>query len=139
MAEKKIDGVVYRYDKLPATESIPLMLRLMKTIGTAKGIIAAIAAEGSDEERDAAALGAVGEFMTSIDPDEVMSIVNDVIRHCRADGEPAVLGVKPQYLPEALKVLFFALQTEFGSFFGDGLELAGLKQTANRPISALKK
>lgn len=136
MAEKKINGVLYRYDRLPATEGIPLMLRLLKVIGPAKGILSAIIAEGGEEQRDAAALVGIADFMTTIDTDAVMSIISDVVRHCRADGEPAVLGVKPQGTKEALQVTMFALQTEFGSFFGEGLALVGLKEQMAARASA---
>lgn len=126
MAEKKIDGVVYRYDRLPASESLPLLLRILKLLGPAEAIFAA------SVEDDAEIIQAISRFLKDMDEKAIQSFITEMVQHCRADGEPCVVGVKPQYLDECLKVALFALQTEFRDFFGGSQasgDLAGIAKT----------
>ncbi|WP_406858490.1 phage tail assembly chaperone [Alsobacter sp. KACC 23698] len=127
MAEKKIANRTYRYDRMPADQGLRMLLRLLKVLGPARGIIEAIA-ESDEAERDAKAMSAIGDFIGEMDSDAVYSIVMDMVKQVRVDGELAVPGVMD--LQELLQVAMFALQTEFGSFFADGAGSALLKGRA---------
>lgn len=124
MAEKKIAGRTVRYDRLPADQGLKMLLRVLKVLGPAKGFLEAIAAE-DPAQSDMLAMAAIASFIGEMDSDEVFRLIMDMVSECRIDGSPAVPGVMD--LQELLAVAMFALQTEFGSFFGDGAGSALLK------------
>ncbi|HEV7258932.1 MAG TPA: hypothetical protein VGN82_14220 [Bosea sp. (in: a-proteobacteria)] len=117
MAEKKIQGRTVRYDRLPADEGLKMLLRVLKVLGPASGLIEAIATE-DEARRDMLAMQAIASFTADMDTDAVFSLVMDMVRHCHVDGDEAVPGVMD--LQELLAIAMFALQTEFGHFFADG-------------------
>jgi hypothetical protein len=117
MAEKKINGRTVRYDRLPADEGLKMLLRVLKVLGPASGLIEAIAAE-DEARRDMLALQAITSFTAEMDSDAVFSLIMDMVRHCHIDGSEAIPGIMD--LQELLSVAMFALQTEFGSFFAEG-------------------
>lgn len=117
MAEKKIGGRTVRYDRLPADQGLKMLLRVLKVLGPASGLIEAIAAE-DEARRDMLAMQAIASFTAEMDSEAVFSLVMDMVRHCHIDGDQAVPGIMD--LQELLSVAMFALQTEFGSFFADG-------------------
>ena len=119
MAEKKIGKVIYRYDRMSAAEGFDMLLRLLKVAGPAAGIISAMM-DGDKSDQEAKISAALLAFLSRMDTDEVRSIVFDMVGMCRADGEPAVIGVKPFDTSELIQVAAFALHTEFGGFFDDG-------------------
>ncbi|MEP9376206.1 phage tail assembly chaperone [Aquabacter sp. CN5-332] len=139
MAEKKINGVTYRYDRLPADQGFPLLLRVLKMLGSAKGAAAVLTDANLSLASIAAAaanpaiVGSALEFLGDMDTTEVYALVEEMVSNCRADGEPAVIGVKPSDTAEMLQVAFFAFQTEFGGFFGDGTGSGG-KKPAPAPL-----
>lgn len=124
MAEKKINGRTVRYDRLPADQGLKMLLRVLKVLGPAKGIIEAIASE-DEAKSDMLAMSAIASFTSDMDSDAVFGLIMDMVRDCRVDGEPAVPGVMD--LKELLAVAMFALQTEFGHFFEEGAGSALLK------------
>lgn len=117
MAEKKINGRTVRYDRLPSDEGLKMLLRVLKVLGPASGLIEAIAAE-DEARRDMLAMQAIASFTAEMDSDAVYALIIDMVRHCHVDGDQAVPGIMD--LQELLSVAMFALQTEFGSFFADG-------------------
>jgi hypothetical protein len=117
MAEKKINGRTVRYDRMPADQGLKMLLRVMKVLGPAKGIIEAIAAE-DEKTRDALGMTAIVSFIEKMDEAAVYDLIIDMASECRVNGEPAVPGIMD--LQELLSVAMFALQTEFGGFFADG-------------------
>lgn len=117
MAEKKINGRTVRYDRLPADEGLKMLLRVLKVLGPASGLIEAIAAE-DEARRDMLAMQAIASFTTEMDSDAVYELIMDMVRHCTVDSAEAIPGVMD--LQELLATAMFALQTEFGSFFAEG-------------------
>ena len=117
MAEKKIAGRTVRYDRLPADEGLRMLLRVLKVLGPASGLIEAIATE-DEAKRDLIAMQAIAAFTVDMDTDAVFALIMDMVRHCHIDGDEAVPGIME--LKELLAVAMFALQTEFGSFFVEG-------------------
>lgn len=117
MAEKKINDRTVRYDRLPADEGLKMLLRVLKVLGPAKGIIEAIASE-DPAQSDMLAMSAIASFTNEMDSDAVFSLIMDMVKHCHIDGDQAVPGIMD--LKELLSVAMFALQTEFGHFFEDG-------------------
>lgn len=117
MAEKKIAGRTVRYDRMPADQGLKMLLRLMKVLGPAAGLIEAIASD-EVEAQDAVVLATITKFLGAMDNEAVYSIIIDMVKQCRVDGAEAIPGVMD--LNELLQVAMFALQTEFASFFADG-------------------
>lgn len=117
MAEKKINGRTIRYDRLPADEGLKMLLRVLKVLGPAKGLIEAIAAE-DEATRDALGMTAIVGFIEKMDEKAVYDLIIDMVGQCRIDGDLAVPGIMD--LQELLAVAMFALQSEFGGFFADG-------------------
>lgn len=117
MAEKKIAGRTVRYDRLPADEGLRMLLRVLKVLGPASGLIEAIATD-DEAKRDLIAMQAIASFTNDMDTEAVYSLIMDMVRHCHIDGDQAVPGIME--LKELLAVAMFALQTEFGSFFVEG-------------------
>jgi hypothetical protein len=124
MAEKKINGRTVRYDRLPADKGLKMLLRVLKVLGPAKGLLEAIAAEDPGQS-DLLAMAAIASFIGEMDNDAVYTLIMDMVAECRVDGDLAVPGVMD--LPELLSVAMFALQTEFGGFFADGAGSALLR------------
>lgn len=117
MAEKKIAGRTVRYDRLPADAGLKMLLRVLKVLGPADGLLEAIAEE--DEARaDVMALRAIVTFAKEMDNEAVYTLLIDMVKACRIDNEPAVPGIMD--LNELIQVAMFALQTEFGGFFVEG-------------------
>jgi len=118
MAEKKIAGRTVRYDRLPADEGLKMLLRVLKVLGPARGIIEAIASE-NEAQSDMLAMQAIASFTSEMDSEAVFSLIMDMVKACHVDGTPAVPGIMD--LKELLSVAMFALQTEFGGFFDEGV------------------
>lgn len=133
MAEKKINGVTYRYDRLPADQGFPLMLRVLRLVGSAKGIAGVLSDSNlslkgiASAAANPALIGSALEFLGTMDTHEVNDLVQEMVGNCRADGEPCIIGVKPADTGEMLQVALFAFQTEFGGFFGEGSASSGTK------------
>lgn len=117
MAEKMINGRTVRYVRLPADQGLAMLLRVLKVLGPASGLIEAIAAE-DEAKRDVLALSSLMSFVQHMDDKAVFDLIIDMVKQCRIDGEAAVPGVMD--LQELLSVAMFALQTEFGGFFAEG-------------------
>ena len=83
MAEKKINGRTVRYDRLPADEGLMMLLRVVKVLGPAKGIIEAIAAE-DETQSDLLAMAAIASFAETMDSDAVFRLIMEIGRaSCR--------------------------------------------------------
>lgn len=117
MAQTTINKTVFEYDRLPAAEGVPLLLRLLKIAGPAGGLIEALLA-GDEARRDALALSSIKQWLIEFDPAAVERFLFDVVAYSRMNGEKTVPGMLQT--DEFLKVAQFCLKTEFGDFFGDG-------------------
>lgn len=134
MAEKKFGQDTYKCEKVDATQGLRLLLRTIKLLGPASGIIGSLA-EKDKGRSDAIALEALAEFFTKLDVDEAVAFVSELIGLCQCNREPAVFGVTPQYLEEALPIAFWVLEVQFKDFLSGGipgLSMAGLTAGVTR-------
>lgn len=130
MAEKKINGRTFRTEPLLATEALILQARLIKLVGPALGQLGAIFAgrgEQASEEAKAqsnfAALGALASIFAQAQPQEVASLVKDLIEatqikrasgaYDQADFDGDFTGHQSDIIP----VVLFVLREQFGDFF----------------------
>ena len=115
MAEKQWNGRSYRYDRLPADQSLRLLARLLKVFGPAATILGAIG-EQDESKRDAAFMVALPEFLAKMDDTAVVDLILEVVKMARVEGKPAIPGVME--LDELIQTAFFVLSTEYSSFLG---------------------
>lgn len=130
MAEKKFGRDTYRCDKLDAEQGLRLLVRTTKILGPASGVISALS-ESNEAKADAMSIQAIGDFVAKLDEEGTVSFVKELIGHCRCNGEPAVFGVTPQDLGEALQIAFWVLEVQFRDFLGGALAAA-----KRRPLAA---
>lgn len=126
--EKKIQGRMYRCEKLPADIGLPYVLRLLKALSNAEDMIAAIVAENrTDAELDAAFLAGISRFLHQMDVAEITALITELVeKSCKHNGDPCVVGVNPQELGELLEVFVFALRVNYADFFGASGPLGSL-------------
>lgn len=116
MAEKVINGATYSCEKLSADPGLALLLRCLK-LGAP--IASLLQEEDSATDDGGFFLRAVTACLTDLDAVGVHKLCMDLAKMCKADGEPVVIGVKPQDTFELLQVAAFCLEVQFGDFFGD--------------------
>lgn len=114
MAEKVIQGRTVRYERLPGDQAVRLLLRVLKVLGPAGGLLGSVfGSEGANADTAASA----GAFLAAMDDKAVYGIIEEVVAACRIDGTQATIGVMD--LDEILAVAQFALRAEFSGFFSD--------------------
>jgi len=116
-SERKIGGVVYRCDKVPADQGLALFGRASKVLGVDS---LAIIRDGSDrtkamEEYLVLALGQGG------DPADLAGLIADLVGMCTAGPDPCVIGVKPESMEDTVEVAFWCLEVQFKSFLAVAL------------------
>ncbi len=116
MAEKIINGVTYSCTQLTADPGLALLLRCLK-LGAP---LAQLFQEGDSTNDDGGFfLRALTACLTDLDAAGVHRLCLDLVKLCKADGEPVVVGVKPAGTLELLQVAAFCLEVQFGDFFGE--------------------
>ncbi|KQO49944.1 phage tail assembly chaperone [Methylobacterium sp. Leaf85] len=120
--EKKIGSVVYRCDKLPAEDGLKLYLRMNTVFAGDAMMIGTIASDDPvAHARTAFLQGSMGQ---TLDADAVASLIKEAVGLCRVGSDPAILGVKPQTMEEAIDVAWYALGVQFRDFIVAGLAKA---------------
>ena len=140
MAEKKINGVVYRFEPLVGWEAFDALDLLLDVVGPMAPMVAAAMdgrglpeAEGAPAREDVMVANlavAFAEAVAKRDRGAIRKLIELLISNCRADGEVCTIGVKPQSLDDMLAVASWAAERQFGSFFG-GSGVAGLAKLLN--------
>ena len=120
MAEKIINGITYKYNKLNAIESYKLMHKTIQLLGSSIEKLPMLMNTKGDGQ-DNIALEVIGEFFVKQDPDEVTDYFKVACDPVLADGEEIVFEMHFEDLQHMLQVVVFALQSEFGDFFTGGL------------------
>lgn len=116
-AERKIGGTVYKCEKLPASEGLPLFLRVTKFLQSAPTVTAGLASGKGD-----AGAAFLTICMTSdADPAETQQLLTDLAQSCTTGGDPCVVGVKPQSMEDLIAVAWFAMEVNFKSFLAASL------------------
>ncbi|GJE77286.1 hypothetical protein BGCPKDLD_3889 [Methylorubrum suomiense] len=121
MAERKIGGVVYRCEKVPADQGIALFGRASKVLGVDS---LAIIRDGSNRAK------AMEEYLVLAlspngNPTELAALIAELVGMCQAHGgggyDPCVIGVKPESMEDAVEVAFWCLEVQFRSFLSVAL------------------
>lgn len=115
--ERKIGPTVYRCEKLPAEQALPLFLRVTRLFRDAPGMLGSFAADTKAAKAAFLTLCLSGD----IDPDSMTKILTEMVESCRAGPDPCIVGVKPQTFEDTIEVAWFALEVQFGSFLTESL------------------
>lgn len=139
MAEKKINGRIFRVGQTLATETLILKARLLKVLGPAGerlgDVFAGLGTNASEDAKakaNAAAIGALASIFAESDPRAVAMLVKDVveiaqIRRPSGDYGPVDLdGDFTEHKGDILPVAVWVLREEFGPFFSGLQENGGL-------------
>ena len=128
--EKKIAGVLYRFEELLGWDAFEALQTLARVVAPYTAALEAV--EISDEAARSAALAKMlPQMLRDHDGGALKALIVALAANLRADGEPAIVGVKPASLDEMAQVFGWAIGAQFGDFFGGaGLKslLAGLKK-----------
>jgi hypothetical protein len=112
--ERKIGGVVYRCDPLPAEQALDMLLRVSKFFAAYPEAIGSITTGTSDADAPGAFLPIA--MSGGLDDGETKRLMVDLVQTCRTGNDPCVVGVKPQGLVDLLAVAWFAMEVNFKDF-----------------------
>jgi hypothetical protein len=110
--ERKIGAHVYRCDKLPAGDSLPLFLKVTKLFQAAPGMLSSFATDTKEAKAAFLTLCLSGE----VEPAAMTEILTEIVGTCQVGTDPCVIGVKPQSFDDMIDVAWFGLEVQFGSF-----------------------
>ena len=131
-AEKKIAGVIYRFEPLTGWEALDALELLFKVAGPFVPVLEAVMSD-KDEDRTKAIVRIVPEILRSHDGASMRALAEKLFENCRADKDAVVVGVKPQSLSEMFQVFAFCLEKQFSDFFGEAGVGALLKLLPSGP------
>lgn len=143
MAEKKIKGVTYKVDAVLATEALKLQVRVMKLIGGAVERLPAVlrgvgktAGADAKAESDAAAIAALADIVSKLDPDDTVTLLTDIVSFAsikRPSGVWERVDIDGDFQGEQRSSLFplvgFVLKEVIGDFFSEILANGNLNKT----------
>ena len=117
--ERKIGGVVYRCDKLPAEPALKLYMKLNEVFAGDQVVLATIA---SDTGREGALKAFLHASMNNpLDAEKVTGFLGETVGLCRVGADPCIVGVKPADLRGLLAVAWFAMEVNFRDFLAVSL------------------
>ena len=131
-AERKISGVIYRFEPLTGWEALDALELLFKVAGPFVPVLEAVMSD-KDEDRTKAIVRIVPEILRSHDGASMRALAEKLFENCRADKAAVVVGVKPQSLSEMFQVFAFCLEKQFSDFFGEAGVGALLKLLPSGP------
>lgn len=144
MAERKINGKLYKTEPMLAEDALVMQMRLMSVIGGAIDRLPVIlmgagttATPEAREMASAAATAAFAEIFTKKDPMIMMALIRDIVslaqirRPSGAYDQVDLNGEFTGNLAEIIPVATFVLQEQFGSFF-TGLQALGSQRPKPR-------
>lgn len=112
--ERKIGGVVYRCDPLPAEQALEMLLRVSKFFAAYPEAIGSITTGDSDKDAPGAFLPIA--MSGGLDDAETKRLMVDLVQTCRVGGDPCIVGVKPADLQGLLAVAWFSMEVNFRDF-----------------------
>ncbi len=121
-AEKKIDGVLYKFEPLVGWEAFNAMDMALRVAAPFAGLLRAVGEADEAKRTDALAL-AIPDLLRGHDAAKVRELAEMLFEACRADGEAVVVGVKPQRLGEMMQLFAWCLEKQFGDFFGEAVAI----------------
>jgi hypothetical protein len=140
---KEINGHNYEVSPFPARHAFKLKAELLRKLGP--GLAAMVGAAKGDSlanpELDGAALatGVEALFSNLGTSDEIMALVEDIVRMTRRDGKEITgasidLDFQGQ-LSDLYKVVWFVLEVNYGDFF-EGASFGGLGELMKSKIAS---
>lgn len=124
MAEKKIKGVTYRVNKLPAKRSLVLFAKLGKIVGPGlAALVEAIGLRSEDEaESNAVAVKAISKVFADTDPVQFGDLVEEIVELAEIEQDGRYLPVSMDghfsgKMEEMTQVVAFVLREQFSDFF----------------------
>ncbi|MGV1985584.1 phage tail assembly chaperone [Agrobacterium sp. 22-221-1] len=129
MADRKIDGIEYHVDPLPAVESIELYADILRLLGPAANRLPAIIlslqadSEGQQMMADVAALAAISDILSRVTSQEISALAARIVaiasikrpsgdyESCDLDGD--FTDKKKNIIP----LMKFVLEEQFRDFF----------------------
>lgn len=140
MAEKKINGRVFKTEPMLAMDAIILQARLVKLLGPAIDrvgeIFAGYGEKANDEAKaksNAAAISAVSDIFGKSDPIDTANLIRDVTQVAMIQRQSKVYepvdfdGDFTGNLGDVFPVVIFVLREQFGDFF-TGLLASGSRR-----------
>lgn len=137
MAEKKIGDSTYRCEKLKPLDAQRLLIRLGKIFGPSIHHLGTVLSIEEEAERDRETLRMIGEFFTTIDPDQAEAILVDLCKSAQVKQEKGgydqvIFEHQFDDLVEAWAVAAFVLETQFRDFFGAALRSGAARNLLSR-------
>lgn len=121
-AERKIGGIVYRCDKLPASDGLKLFMRVTSFFKAAPDMMASIAAANANKVAISAFLGLVlSSGASSDETDKHHDLLVNLAELCMTGTDQCVVGVKPAGIEDLIQVAWFAMEVNFKDFLSAGL------------------
>jgi hypothetical protein len=129
MAEKKLDGVEYRVQPIPAIEAIELYADILRLLGPAANrlpsIILALSAgdDGQEMMADVAALAAVSDILSRVPSDQVSGLVSRIVGIAqikRPSGQYDPVDLSGDFTGKVsalVPLVKFVLEEQFRDFF----------------------
>lgn len=133
-SEKKIAGVVYRFEPLTGWEAFDALELLFKVAGPLVPVLEAVLTE-NEADRTKAIVRIVPDILRSHDGASMRALADALFANCQADKDPVTVGVKPQSLSEMFQVFAFCLEKQFADFFGEAGVGALLKLLPSGPAT----
>ncbi len=129
MADRKIDGIEYHVDPLPAVESIELYADILRFLGPAANRLPAIImslqaeSEGQQFMADVAALAAISDILSRVSSQEVSGLASRIVSIAsikRPSGEYSSCDLDGDFtgkIGDVVPLMKFVLEEQFRDFF----------------------
>jgi hypothetical protein len=118
--ERKIGNVVYRCDKLPASDGLKMFSRVTRLFREDPGMISSIAFSGAEKRAPAAFLRIA--LMDEGDGESIHDLLVDLAQLCTDGKDQCVVGVKPAQMEDLIQVAWFAMEVNFKDFLSASME-----------------
>lgn len=117
MAEKKINGTIYRFAEITGWEAFDALQLLIQIAGPFVPLLEAVS-EADDKKRNDALLRVLPGLLRDHESGKVKDLASLLFAEAKAGSDDVVVGVKPATLDEMFQVFAFCLEVQFSGFFG---------------------
>lgn len=122
-AERKIGDAVYRCEKSSAEDGLALYVKVNDVFGGDAVLLASIATKTT---RETALKTFVAVTMRNqLEPGKVTDFIKDLVSMCRVNNEPAIMGVRPSSIEDAVETAWFAMESQLRDFLSASLGSPG--------------
>lgn len=143
LVNKKIDGIEYNFGQFGANKSLKLLVRLSKIAGEPLALAFA-SAEGTgsllEKKINPAMLGnAVKVLFDKLDETDALELIQGLTSKdsCLCEGKQIDFNLHYEgRLPHMFKVLYAALEVQYGNFFDALTDLSAMSKQATTSVPA---